>query len=390
MYVNEGNHPQLFDPNRLLNTMEMFTIDCIVAHSRMNYYYLSGFRSLDYVIDAKSKNFVLIPREEKKSAIAIIPTWEAMSLSNSPIWVPNIIFAGQYYIKDAPALKGPVECNTWDALKKAIINLELETSRVGFELEQLPIPLYNRLNSSFPEMEFVDVSNILRSLRKIKTEEEASRIQKACEISEQSTVTALSQMSPGMTEREVAQNIAKCIIHRGGDVLYVQVATGAVAGQHLPSDRRINKGDIVRTDVAAIFKGYNSDIGRTFVVGSPSQEQAKLYKTSYEALQAGIEAVEPGRPAKDIFSAAMTIWAKAGYEHVRRHHVGHGVGLEAHEPPVIKADNEDLIEIGMVLAVEVPYYVYRCGGFAPEDILHIGMNGKTLFTHAPPEIPVVG
>jgi Xaa-Pro dipeptidase len=380
----------LFEVDRLRVLMAESSIDAIVAHSRRHFYYLSGFTSLDYVIDASSKNYVVIPRLAERDAMTTIPTWEAIRLLDAPIWVPRKVFAGSFYVKDGPEPEGPGVANVWEALLKILSDSDLGDARVAFELDQLPVTLYNELVTAFPHMEIVDASPLLHRLRMIKTPEEARRIRVACEITQEATDEAAFSMRPGMTEHELARDIAKGIVSRGAEVLYVQVATGAAAGLHLPTNRRIEKGDIIRADVAAVCDGYNSDLGRTYVVGPPTAEQVEIYQIAYAALQAGIGAVRVGSPAKDIFKAAMAVWAEAGYSHVQRHHVGHGIGLEAHEAPVLKPDNEMPIEAGMVLAVEVPYYVYGLGGFAPEDILMVGSEYNTLFSQVAAELPVVG
>jgi Xaa-Pro dipeptidase len=379
----------LFAMERLQCLMEENDIDAIVAHSRRHYYYLSSFASLDYVIDARSRNFVLIPRSDDCPAITSIPTWESIHLRDAPIWVPRKIFAGNFYVKDAPQADGPILANMWEALVEMLSETGLGDGRVAFELDQLSVQLYDQLVAAFPHMKIVDASPTLHRLRMIKTQEEARRIRVACEITEEATNEAAFNLHAGMTERDLARNIAEGIVSRGADVLYVQVATGKAAGLHLPTERHIAKGDIIRADIAAVFNGYNSDLGRTYVVGPPTSAQSEIYHVAYAALQAGIEAVRVGSVARDIFEAAMAVWTEAGYTHVRRHHVGHGIGLEAHEAPVLKPDNETPIEAGMVLAVEVPYYIYGLGGFAPEDILMVEPEGNVLFSRVAAELPVV-
>ena len=376
----------LFDSRRLRAAMEQAGLDGIVAHSRPNYLYLSGFQSLDFVIDVSSANYVLIPARDDTPPIAIIPRWESMTLHDRPIWIATKAYAGEYYIKDEPLLEGKAFANSWDALAHSLTSSDLARARVGFELDLQPVSTHRKILSSFPAMEIVDASTLLRRLRMVKTDEEVRRIRIACEIAERATHEAIQEVRLNMTEKELARSIARKVIEQGASVLYVQLATGAAAGQHLPTDRRINKGDIIRTDVAAVFEGYNSDIGRTFSVGKPSREQERIYQVAYKSIQAGLAAIRPGMHAREIFAECMGVWWDAGFSDVRRHHTGHGIGLEAHEAPVLRPDNDTEIEPGMVLAVEAPYYIYPVGGFAPEDILVVGPDGNTQFTHAPAEL----
>lgn len=223
----------------------------------------------------------------------------------------------------------------------------------------------------------------------VKTPEEIRRIRVACEATERAIDAAVPRVRPGMTERDVAQLIATEMVARGVEVLYVQVASPAVAGLGGPSDRVIEKGDVVRTDVAAAYMGYHSDLGRGFAVGSATDGQKEYYRIAREALQAGIDAVRVGSPAEAVFSAAMSAWERSGHPEVRRHHVGHGLGLQAHEGPMLKPGIRTPIRPNMVLAVEVPCYIFEQGGFAPEDNLVVRAEGLEVLTQAPLELPVV-
>ncbi len=391
--MTAGNHipVRLFDPQRLQKLLEESNLDAIVGHSAINFYYLSGFLSLDYVSDVRSAIFAVIPRDPASPAIATLPNWESVSLVGAPIWIPEKILGGQYYVKDTPELNLEVKPSVWEAFVAAINRRGLATQRVGFELDQMSVQLYNAVRAAFPAMDIVDASGIFRKLHMVKTEEEIRRIRHACEITEQATDEALARLKVGMTEKELATSIASGIVQRGAEVLYVQAATGAAAaGRYLPTDRKINRGDIIRTDVSAVVDGYHSDLGRCYVVGKPTPEQKHTYQVSYQALQAGLAALKPGAKAKDVFNAALAVWHQSGFEHVRRHHVGHGLGLEPHEPPGLKPDNETIIEPGMVIAIEVPYYVYGFGGFAPEDVVVVRETGNVQFSHAPAELCSVG
>jgi Xaa-Pro aminopeptidase len=91
----------------------------------------------------------------------------------------------------------------------------------------------------------------------------------------------------------------------------------------------------------------------------------------------------------EIFEAAMDVWHDAGYTDVRRHHVGHSIGLTPHERPMIAPGSRETAEPGMVLAVEVPCYVLGLGGFVPEDIIEVVPGGFDRYSYAPTELPVV-
>ena len=379
----------LFELGKLASAMDDVGVSAIVAHSRRNFFYLSGFTSLDYSIEAEAANYVIVPRDPGHPAIVTIPASEALSLQDEPIWVPRKIICGNFYIKDLPPGVESRAPDTWDGLVLGLREAGLDSGRVGFELEQLSVASHQRLRDALPKLELVDVSPVLRRLRMTKTSEEIRRVRVACAATEDAIDSAIARVRPGATEREIACLISEGMISRGVDVLYAQVSTGAAAGLGGPSDRVVRSGDVVRTDVAGVYKGYHSDLGRGFAIDRATPVQRGYYRVAYEALQGGIAAVRIGAPVDVVFPAAMSAWARAGHPEVKRHHVGHGIGLQAHESPMVRPGSTQIIEAGMVLAIEVPCYVYNVGGFAPEDNLVVGVTGLEVLTQAPSEMPIV-
>ncbi|HUY24654.1 MAG TPA: Xaa-Pro peptidase family protein [Candidatus Saccharimonadales bacterium] len=380
---------RLFNPDRLDAAMDSAGLDGVVAHSKRNFFYLSGFPSLDYLIDAESASYVLVPRDPARQAAVTIGMSERMGLEDYSLWIPDPILVGRFYIKHGPTAEFDTAGSSWEGMLLAIRRAGLEQARLGLELEQLPVGLHRRLREELPGLQVADCSKLLREVRMVKTPEEVWRIRVACEATEEAIKEARARVRPGQTEREVAQRIAAAMVERGVEVLYVQVATPAVAGLGGPSDRVIEKGDVIRTDVAAVYQGYHSDLGRGFAVGSATDEQFHYYEVAHQALRAGVDAVRPGVPAEAIFNSAMRVWKESGHPEVQRHHVGHGLGLQAHESPMLRPGVSTGLEEGMVLAVEVPCYYYGKGGFAPEDNLVVTTDGSALFTTAESHLPVI-
>jgi Xaa-Pro dipeptidase len=378
---------QLFDAERLRLAMADSDLDALIAHSKRNYFYLSGFASLDYVIEPEAANFAIFAREGSL-AILTIPRSEQMTLLEDPVNAQQILLTGSFHVEGFERADVDRATSPREGLLRALRELKVDRGRIGIESELLPVDTDRWLREQLPHAEIVDASKLLRGLRMVKTPEEVARIRRACEATDAAIAAAIPSVRAGMTEREVARLVARELLDREVDPVYVQVATGAAAGLCGPSDRVLNSGDIVRTDVAATFRGYHSDLGRSFAVGEPTAQQCELYKAAIGALEAGIAAIEDGTPVASVFEAGLAAWHESGYPNVRRHHIGHGVGLQAHEAPMITPDSTATIEAGMVLAVEVPYYVYEIGGFAPEDIVLVQDDGCERFTTAPAELPI--
>lgn len=379
------------DLDRARGLMQESSLDAIVAYSPRNLFYLSGFMSFDYLIEPEASAFAILPTRPDAPAIVTVPMSERYVLDEFPAWPPKKLFFGSYYIKGAPE-RGEAFPSAFEALRSALRDCGVAQGNVGFELDLLPVNLHRRITEAFPRMRVADASLLFRRLRTIKTTEEINRVRTATQITERAIDDAFGRVRAGMTEKQIACGISDGLIRRGAEPVYVQLGVGerGAFGISYPTDRAVREGDLIRTDVAARYGHYHSDLGRCCVVGEPTQEQRAYYQVAYDALRAAIDAVVVGRPFKEVFAAAMSVPLNAGYRDFRRHHVGHGIGLQAHEWPFLREDNAEAVAPGMVLAIEVPYYVYGLGGFSPEDVLVVRERAIELFSHAPERLPAVG
>jgi Xaa-Pro aminopeptidase len=377
----------LFDSRRLAAALVQAQADVLVAHSARNYLYLSSFASLDYVIEPEAMNFVVAYRDGSLPLTATVPRSELMALLTEPTSAERVLLTGSFYVHNFAGFGLPAASSSREGLRLALADVPAG-ARMAVELELLPADTYLWLREQLPKIELIDGSELLRELRQIKTAEEIERIKVAATATDAAIGAAIPNVAAGMSEHEVAGLIAAELVARGVEPVYVQIATGAAAGLCGPTHRIVQTGDVIRADVAATFRGYHSDLGRGFAVGEPSPRATELYRAARAALEAAIEVVAAGASAADVFHAGLEAWHRAGHNAVQRHHVGHGVGLQAHESPMLTAGSKALLEDGMVLAIEVPYYVYGEGGFAPEDMVVVTDSGCERLTYAPAELPI--
>jgi Xaa-Pro dipeptidase len=232
----------------------------------------------------------------------------------------------------------------------------------------------------------VDNSSI-SELRKVKDAEEIELMRKAAELTSEGMRVAYETVAAGRREYEVAAEIEYAMRKQGsyGTAFETIVASGVCSA--FPhggcSDRKIREGDLVVVDVGATYKSYRSDMTRTLVAGCPSDKQKKLYHTVKTAQEKAFEAVKPNAKAADVDGVARKIIAEEGYGEYFVHSLGHGVGLDVHEPPTLSPESKDVLAAGNVVTVEPGIYLVGYGGIRIEDTVLVQKNGAEKLTKGP-------
>jgi len=263
----------------------------------------------------------------------------------------------------------------------------------AFEIKRLVVDVLNieswRALSKFlggKNMLAVD-SGFIRELRKVKDENEIELIRKAGELTSEGMRVAREVVAAGVKEYEVAAEIEYAMRKQGssGTAFETIVASGVCSA--FPhggcSDREIRKGDLVVVDVGATYKFYRSDMTRTLVAGKPSEKQKKLYQIVKTAQDKAFEAIKSNVKAKDVDAVARKIIADAGYGEYFVHSLGHGVGLEVHEPPILSSESKDVLAVGNVVTAEPGIYLVGYGGVRIEDTVLVQKNGVRKLTNGP-------
>jgi Xaa-Pro aminopeptidase len=161
-------------------------------------------------------------------------------------------------------------------------------------------------------------------------------------------------------------------------------------GQVPAGDTRLKKGDCIWFDVGCTFHGYRSDIGRTVSFGEPSQKFRTYYDASKGGQSRAFELMVAGRPASEVFNGAVERVRELGIPHYQRHHVGHGIGVEYYDLPVLNPRTDIPLEPGMVFEVETPYYEFGFGGAFIEDTVLVTESSVKLLTELDRELQVLG
>jgi Xaa-Pro dipeptidase len=252
-----------------------------------------------------------------------------------------------------------------------------------------------RIEQAFAESQIQATEPWLPQIRTTKDESEIAHMRRAIEIAERAMLRLLDDhaIRPGRTELEVAADLQIAMLREGGQGEAFQpivVAGPNSASPHAsPSDRPLAEGDLVTVDWGATFRGYRSDITRTFVLGSPTPEIERIYDAVLAANQSGRLAVRPGIPAQDVDRAARRAITLAGYGDYFLHRAGHGLGLETHEPPYMVEGNLDLLQPGTTFTVEPGIYLPGVGGVRIEDDVVVTDEGSETLTTLPRQLTSV-
>ncbi len=228
-----------------------------------------------------------------------------------------------------------------------------------------------------------------------KSPEELKSIELSCRTAEKVIEIIKPMLVPGVTEKDISSEI----IYQGrklgseGDAFDVIVVSGArgalVHGQ--PSNKVIEKGDIVLIDFGCVVNGFISDLSRTYAIASATEEQKEIYKLLVAAKENAIANVRPGMNGKTLDAFARDMIAKAGYGDYFQHSLGHGIGLVAHEYPFISFRLDDqIIPENSVLAIEPGVYLPGKFGMRVEDNIIVTKNGGKHITTAPAELEILG
>lgn len=291
-----------------------------------------------------------------------------------------------------PNLKTHINRNPWQyAVDSGLLK---NISTLGFEADRVPYSEVVEIRNIIRPVKFKPEPKIVERFTQPKSPEELANIQKACDLSIQVYEKILEIVKPGITEREIASEIAYISRKLGseGDAFDIIVVSGPrtamVHGK--PSDRKIKKNDVITLDFGCIVNGFRSDITRTFVIGKATKEQRDIYKLLVNAKNAAIEAVTPAMNGKHLDKIARQMIEKAGYGKYFQHSLGHGIGIEVHEMPIITFRKEDqIVPEDVVLAIEPGVYLPDKFGMRVEDDVFVTRHGAKPLTQAPEELVVI-
>lgn len=373
---------QAYRIQRITMAAEKAGVAAVVASLPANILYLSGFRGIGQEVLCRSQAFVLYD-VKKARRLYIMGTADIPSILEhdeaAEIFATGGFFfdytQGNAFSDKVKAVRDARYGSMEEALAAAIATVDgdvaLDESRVNFDS-------FRKIASLTGGKTLVSGSGVFMEARKLKHPDEVTGLRRSVNVAEKALAASLADFAPGKTtELDIERKYLSSLAENGALPLFF-VATAARRAAFSDTTNTglvINQGDMIRFDFGCVLDGYCSDIARTAAVGTPSD---KLF-TYFEAMRIGTEtaiaALKPGVTAGEIFSIAVETTRAKGVPHYKRHHCGHGIGLETYDYPSIVADSKVEIEEGMTLCIETPYYELGWGGVQAEDTVAVHKDG---------------
>jgi Xaa-Pro dipeptidase len=398
----------LFNKRRAERLVADCGLDAVVASSAENVLYMTGFECTTHWINKSFQQYALFSPGHAPEASLIVPGLEIDSLVDGDVWIDDFYVFSPFKRGRAndPALvdeigrkgaalvaRAPSVGTATDGLVAAIEARGLQAGRIGFDESGLSIHALEEIRRRLPNLRISYAANLLWEIRMVKTPEEIERLERSTHISESAIRSAFRTIKPGVTEGQLIDAYHREIAAQGAMPTFCVIGSGSRSSypHSLRSERAIQTGDIVRYDVGCTWRYYHSDHARAIVLGQPTDEQRRIWDALAEGVEDAVAAVKPGATAADLFNVAMAPGRRLGLDNFDRFHCGHGIGISVYDPPVITASDptksaflmpeiKEGLEVGMVINIEVGYYLQGVMGFLCEDTMVVTPQGSRVFT----------
>lgn len=267
---------------------------------------------------------------------------------------------------------------------------KLKVGKLALQAEYATLAESKRLAKQIGAKRLVPWSDGLITQRAVKTADEVKRIRQALAIQQNAFLKTLEFIDPGMSEEQIAGFLEYQMRSLGADGVsfptIVAVDANASLPHAIPGRKKVKRGSSILIDWGAKYGGYCSDLTRVVAVGKMSKQMQEIYKVTLEAQIAGIEAIGPGVKLADVDAAARTVIEDAGYGRQFSHSLGHGIGLDIHEQPVLSGKIRGELQPGHIVTVEPGIYLPGVGGVRIEDDVEVTEKGYRILSDLPKDL----
>lgn len=380
----------LLDPDRVSSYLTEQGIDILIGTSYVNYGYITGYFShfgRDYPGPLYNGDplvrFGGIAADPDKAPFLITYPGEEGDIIAQGSWIEDQIFWGPKY--NVPGRPRTLAVNT-DPIESLKLTLEqrgLANSRIALDMSGVSINMVKDIQKSLPQAVFVDALKHFSQVRMTKTSEEISRLRGAVVGAERGHIAVSEQLTEGMTALELSALVKKAVIDEYTDRYIVHVSAGSFGAVVLaPTIIQIRKGELLSVDVGSLYKDYCGDMFRVYAYGRVSEEALDVHSAMDEVNSLLISSIKPGVKASDLYRLGKDEMNFRGLE-LALDFVGHGLGIDVHEPPYLTATDSTVLKPGMVLVLEVNTRRFDIGHLSSEITCLVTGNGCEIMNSLP-------
>ncbi|MHA2349855.1 MAG: M24 family metallopeptidase [Candidatus Thorarchaeota archaeon] len=255
--------------------------------------------------------------------------------------------------------------------------------------ENLPLGVYWSIEKAFGKLKkTLPITPCLEDMRLIKSDEEIRLMKKAGKVIDNAVTKAFRGLQLGMTELETHHFVNSEVVKQGAETTFAIVQFGGnSAHPHAkPGETELQKGDMVLMDCGCSIDGYNTDMTRVGVASEPTEEQEKVHSVVLRAQETALSKLKPDLTCGAADGIARREIQEEGFGEYFTHRLGHGIGLQVHEPPYVVRGNSRELASGMCHSVEPGIYMEGKFGVRIEDLVCIQDDGVELLTYTAKDI----
>ena len=272
-----------------------------------------------------------------------------------------------------------------DKLADSLKELKLDRGKIGIEMEFLPARDFAALQKNVPSVQWVAADSIFNKARQIKTPNELALLRSLSKLTDKALGDALRSARVNMSEMELAGTLLTSLFGGGAESYKLMIIASGERSQFPnvgPTDRKLQKGDLIRMEIFGQKSGYLTGVCRTAVVGDATAEQYKIWSNLIECKYLVMELIKPGASCPQIYQKFLQKFSELGFEPIS--FVAHGIGLHLHEEPYMGRYGNEIVEAGMVGAFEPLVYIPGRFGMQNKDMFCVTEKGCELLSDVTP------
>ena len=388
--ISEREHKARIETVR--KTLAELRLDALYLTSGVSFFYLTGY---SYIATERPAALV-VPVDGEVTFMGPL-----LERDHIPLKTRLIDTVRTYY--DYPGKKHPIEhfATFLDdmGLTKKSIGTDNMSGAAGIWGYKGP-----SITDKLPQTKFVPAKDIIQNMRLVKSEQEINLLRESAKWTNLAHTLLQEYTAPNLWDLDVAfaaSYEASMIMKKtlgpdyqpqgwGRDPASAgfrgQVGEMSAIPHSIATNRPLKEGDVLITGAGADVGGYSCELERTMVLGDPTVKQRKFFEIMVQAQDQALNALRPGAKCSSVDKATHRVFRKAGLTKLTRHHTGHGLGLEGHEPPWLDAGNDTVLRPGMVVSCEPGIYEPGFGGFRHSDTVLITEEGAERLTYYPRDI----